>query len=41
MFALVLEELEEGDPVSEAILVTAREGRGRQVRLNISRYAFP
>jgi predicted nuclease of predicted toxin-antitoxin system len=41
MFALVLEQVEEGDPMSEAILVTAKEGRGRQVRLTISRYAFP
>jgi predicted nuclease of predicted toxin-antitoxin system len=40
-FNLVLEAVEDSDPLSEAILVTAKEGRGRQVRLNISRYAFP
>jgi hypothetical protein len=41
MFSLVLEELEDSDPVSEAILVTAKAGRGRQVDLRIARYAFP
>jgi predicted nuclease of predicted toxin-antitoxin system len=41
MFTLALDVLEERDPTSEAILVTAREGRGKQVRLNIQRYAFP
>jgi len=41
MFDMVLEALEEGDPVSEAIMVTARAGRGRQVDLTITRYAFP
>jgi predicted nuclease of predicted toxin-antitoxin system len=41
MFSMVLEALEEGDPVSEAIMVTARTARGRQVDLSIARYAFP
>lgn len=42
MFNLALDSIEESDPVSEAILVTAKEGRARrQVDLSISRYAFP
>ena len=41
MFELVLDSVEESDPVSEAIMVTAKQGRGRQVNLNIVRYAFP
>lgn len=41
MFELVLDEVEESDPVSEAILVTAKEGKGRSVNLNIRRYPHP
>ena len=41
MFNIALDSLDESDPVSEAILVTARAGRGRQVNLSIARYAFP
>ena len=41
MFNMVLESLDESDPISEAIMVTAKAGRGRQVNLSIARYAFP
>jgi len=41
MFNLVLDSVDDNDPVSEAIMVTATEGRGRQVNLSIARYAFP
>lgn len=41
MFNMVLESLDESDPISGAIMVTAKAGRGRQVNLSIARYAFP
>jgi predicted nuclease of predicted toxin-antitoxin system len=41
MFELVLDEIEKSAPVSEAVLVTAREGRGRNVSITIKRYPHP
>jgi predicted nuclease of predicted toxin-antitoxin system len=41
MFSLVLQELEDREPVSEAIMAVAEVGRSRQVDLRIARYAFP
>jgi len=41
MFAMALEEIEENDPINTAILLTAREGKGRRVYLNIRLYPFP
>ena len=38
---MVLEEVEDGDSISEAILVTAKEGKGRSVSINIERYPHP
>ena len=41
MFEIALDAIEERDPVCEAILLTARDGKGRRVDINIKRYAFP
>ena len=41
MFEIALDTIEERDPTCEAILVTARDGKGRRVDINIKRYAFP
>jgi len=41
MFEITLDAIEERDPTCEAILVTARDGKGRRVDINIKRYAFP
>ena len=41
MFQMVLDAVEESDPVSEAILMTTRDGKGRHVDINIKRYPFP
>jgi hypothetical protein len=41
MFAMALDEIEENEPVNTAILLTAREGKGRRVDLNMKTYAFP
>ena len=41
MFGMVLDELEEADPMSEAILVTTRLGRSRTVDISLKRYRYP
>jgi hypothetical protein len=41
MFELALDSIELSDPMCEAILMTARDGKGRRVNINIQRYAFP
>ena len=41
MFAMALDEIEENEPVNTAILLTAREGKGRRVDINVKAYAFP
>ena len=41
MFEIILDAIEERAPTCEAILVTARDGKGRRVDINIKRYAFP
>ena len=41
MFEITLDAIEERDTTCEAILVTARDGTGRRVDINIERYAFP
>lgn len=41
MFEITLDAIEERAPTCEAILVTARDGKGRRVDINIKRYAFP
>jgi predicted nuclease of predicted toxin-antitoxin system len=41
MFAMALDEIEEREPINTAILLTAHEGKGRRVQLNIRTYAFP
>jgi predicted nuclease of predicted toxin-antitoxin system len=41
MFEIALDAIEESNPVCEAILMTARDGKGRRVGINIKRYAFP
>jgi predicted nuclease of predicted toxin-antitoxin system len=41
MFSMVLDEIEERDPVNTAILLTAREGKGRRVEINMRLYTFP
>jgi predicted nuclease of predicted toxin-antitoxin system len=40
MFEITLDAIEERAPTCEAILVTARDGKGRRVDINIKRYAF-
>jgi len=41
MFAMALDEVEDNEPVNDAILLTARDGKKRRVDLNIKRYRFP
>lgn len=41
MFELALQEIEEKDPMCEAILVSARQAKGPSVNINIKRYAHP
>jgi hypothetical protein len=41
MFAAVLDELEYADPMSEALLVTGKPGKGRTVSISLKRYPFP
>ena len=41
MFQMALDALEDIEPINEAILLSARDGRRRRVDLNMRRYAFP
>ena len=41
MFEITLDAIEERAPTCEAILVTARDGKGRRVDITVERYAFP
>lgn len=41
MFQIALDSVEDNEPMCEAILVTARDGKGRRVDITIERYSFP
>jgi predicted nuclease of predicted toxin-antitoxin system len=41
MFGAVLDELEDADPMSEAVLVTAKLGKERAVKITLKRYPYP
>lgn len=41
MFSAVLDELEDGDPMSEAILVTAKLDKARAIAITLKRYPYP
>jgi predicted nuclease of predicted toxin-antitoxin system len=41
MFQMALDELEDIDPLCQAILLTAKDGKGRRVNLSLARYPYP